>query len=338
MVKGSGKAAKKYSVAELVAKAETLVDQCQPELAVQFYERALLKEPSNTALLDMVGELSTELNNPERALEAFQKSIEIAPAQNPGKWFYVAQLVAGEDAEKYSLQGIQYLLQELQQMDPQTNDAMIVKKQLCDAYCALGELYMTDLCDEDNAEERCEGYFAEAMKYDVGLPEPTQAFANLRLTQQRKDEAIPLLEETYRRLNENCDENSLPPLEFRIFTGKLLIEVEKYEEACDVLEAVMQEDDENAELWFLVGTCYRAMDDLSNALEFFERCAHMLKKLKKEFREEFQLQEQLDSVEESIVSIKEAIASRPEDEDDDDDDNESDEATGGEQEDVEMEE
>lgn len=221
----------------------------------------------------------------------------------------------------------------------QSNDALIVKKQLCDAYCGLGELYMTDLCDEDNAEERCETYFTEAMKYDVGLPEPTQAFANLRLTQQRTEEAIPLLEETYRRLNENCDENTLPPLEFRVFTGKLLIEVEKYEEACDVLEGVMQEDDENAELWFLVGTCYRAMDDLSNALEFFERCAKMLKKLKKEFQDEFQLQDQLESVEESIVSIKEAITNRPEGEDDEesDDDGES-EDTGGEMEDVDMEE
>lgn len=122
MVKSLGKA-KNYSVAELVAKAETLVDQCQPDLAVQFYERALLKEPNNTALLDMVGELSTELNNPERALEAFQKSIAIAPAQNPGKWFYVAQLVAGEEAEKYSLQGVQYLLQELQQMNQQVRNA-----------------------------------------------------------------------------------------------------------------------------------------------------------------------------------------------------------------------
>lgn len=119
MVKHAGKKAANYSVAELVAKAETLVDQCQPDLAVQFYERALLKEPNNTALLDMVGELSTELDNSERALAAFQKSISIAPAQNPGKWFYVAQLVAGEDAEKYSIQGIHYLLQELQQLDPQ---------------------------------------------------------------------------------------------------------------------------------------------------------------------------------------------------------------------------
>lgn len=325
-----------YSAAELVAKAEALVDQCQPELAVQFYEKALLQEPNSTALLDVIGELSTELDNPERAFQAFQQSISIAPAQNPAKWFYMAQLVQGEEAENFSKQGIAYLLQELQTLDPQTEEAQVVKKQICDAYCALGELYMTDLCDEDEAESRCENYFMEAMKYDIGLPEPIQALANLRLTQQRKDEAVPLLEETYRRLNENCNENSMPTLEFRIFTGKLLIEVEKYEEASDVLEGVMQEDDENAELWFLVGTCYRAMDDVNNALEFFEKCGEMLKKLKKQLRGEFYLDEQLESVEEAIVALKENIATRPAEEDDEDEDA-SDEEELENAEDVDME-
>jgi len=89
------------------------------------------------------------------------------------------------------------------------------------------------------------------MNLDLGLPEPTQAMANLRLTQQRKEEACTFLDETYNRLCQcgkicfnpyntpiinriivSSDENTLPSLEFRIFTGKLLIEVEKYEQAC----------------------------------------------------------------------------------------------------------
>ncbi|CAH0477743.1 unnamed protein product [Peronospora belbahrii] len=299
----------KYSVAELVAKAEALVDQCQPELAAQFYEKALLQEPANTSLLDSIGELSTELDNPERALSAFQQSLSLAPAQNPAKYFYLSQLVAGEEAEHYTIQGITYLQQELQQhRDPTTPEALIIKKQICDALCSLGELYMTDLCDHEEAETQCEKYFQEAMTFDIGLPEPTQALANLRLVQQNKEAADELLEETYRRLNENCTEEFLPSLEFRTATGKMLIEVERYEQACDVLEGVMQEDDENAELWFLVGTCYRAMDDLSSALEFFEKCQTMLNKLKKELRDAFYLQDQLESVVETIAELKASIA------------------------------
>jgi tetratricopeptide (TPR) repeat protein len=328
-----------YSVAELVAKAEALVDQCQPELAVQFYEKAVLQEPANASLLDSVGELSTELDNPERALAAFQQSVALAPTQNASKYFYLSQLVAGEQAEQYSTQGIQLLQHELQQhVDPSTPAALTIKKQICDALCSLGELYMTDLCDHEEAETRCENYFQEAMKFDVGLPEPTQALANLRLVQQNKEAADGLLEETYRRLNENCDEDSLPSLEFRTATGKMLIEVERYEQACDVLEGVMQEDDENAELWFLVGTCYRAMDDLPNALEFFEKCRTMLNKLKKELRDEFYLQDQLDSVIETIAELKTSIANRPPelDEESGSDDESVDAETVGQQ-DVDME-
>lgn len=329
-----------YSVAELVAKAEALVDQCQPELAVQFFEKALQQEPNNTALLDSVGELSTELDNPERALSAFNQSVALAPAQNPAKYFYLAQLVTGEQAEQYTTQGITHLQQELQQhVDPNTPAALTIKKQICDAFCSLGELYMTDLCDHEEAEQRCEKYFQEAMKFDIGLPEPTQALANLRLVQQNKEAADGLLEETYRRLNENCDEDSLPSLEFRTATGKMLIEVERYEQASDVLEGVMQEDDENAELWFLVGTCYRAMDDLPNALEFFEKCQSMLKKLKKQLCEEFYLQDQLESVDETIAALKSTIASRlPEEgEGSADEEEDHDAETVGKQ-DVEMEE
>ncbi|EGZ23688.1 hypothetical protein PHYSODRAFT_255032 [Phytophthora sojae] len=330
-----------YSVAELVAKAEALVDQCQPELAVQFFEKALLQEPSNASLLDSIGELSTELDNPERALSAFQQSVALAPAQNPSKYFYLSQLVTGEEAERYTTQGITQLEHELQQhVDPSTPAALTIKKQICDAFCSLGELYMTDLCDHEEAEARCENYFQQAMKFDVGLPEPTQALANLRLVQQNKEAADGLLEETFRRLNENCDEESMPSLEFRTATGKMLIEVERYEQACDVLEGVMQEDDENAELWFLVGTCYRAMDDLPNALEFFEKCQTMLTKLKKELRDEFYLQDQLQSVEETIAELKTSIANRPpelDEESDSEEDEGADAETVGQQ-DVEMEE
>lgn len=158
--------------------------------------------------------------------------------------------------------------------------------------------------------------------------------------QQNKEAADGLLEETFRRLNENCDEESMPSLEFRTATGKMLIEVERYEQACDVLEGVMQEDDENAELWFLVGTCYRAMDDLPNALEFFEKCQTMLTKLKKELRDEFYLQDQLQSVEETIAELKTSIANRPpelDEESDSEEDEGADAETVGQQ-DVEMEE
>ncbi|KAG9403110.1 hypothetical protein AC1031_006654 [Aphanomyces cochlioides] len=201
MVK-KGKAVKQVATAaQLLERAEALVDECNPELAVKFFQKAAALEPNNSEIFDAIGELATEIRDPETALQAFLRSIELAPKHNPGKWLYVAQLVQGEESEKFALQGIAHMSEQLASIPDHLDTAKLLKKQICDAYCSLGELYMTDLCDLDEAESKCEQYLLEALKYDLGLPEATQAMANFRLVQQRKDEAISYLDETVKRLN-----------------------------------------------------------------------------------------------------------------------------------------
>ncbi|RHY90940.1 hypothetical protein DYB37_008265 [Aphanomyces astaci] len=262
MVK-KGKAVKQVATAaQLLERAETLVDQLQPELAIKFFQKAAALEPNNSEIYDAIGELATEIGDPHTALQAFLKSIDVAPKHNPGKYLYAAQLVQGEESEKFALQGIEHMSASLAHVPDH-----------------------------------------EALKFDLGLPDATQAMANFRLVQQRTDEAIAFLDETLKRLNA-CDEHTMPSLEFRIVTGKLLVEVEKFEQAAYVLEGVMQEDDENAEVWFLVGSCYNALEDYDTALEFLERCDAMLSKLQKDMGDEFELDQQLDTVRSLIESIK----------------------------------
>lgn len=163
---------------------------------------------------------------------------------------------------------------------------------------------MTDLCDSEDAERKCEEAFKSALQYDVGLPEPTQALANLRLTQQRTQEAIGWLEKTYRRIMELQDDNLMPDSVFRIVTGKLLIEVDMYEQACDIMEDVVNEDDEDAEVWFLLATCHQKLGECEEALDCFNKCRTLLKKLKRQSKHEFHLQEQLDDVEKKLTLLK----------------------------------
>lgn len=83
-----------------------------------------------------------------------------------------------------------------------------------------------------------------------------------------------------------------------------MIEVGEFESAADVLEAVMLEDDENAELWFLVGQCYLEMQEETAALEFFEKCQEMLLQLKQQDAESFQLDAQLQQVMDLVQRLK----------------------------------
>lgn len=131
-------------------------------------------------------------------------------------------------------------------------------RQLCGAYCSVAELYLTDLCYEENAESQCEFYVTEALKLidpSDGQPlvDALQAAASLRLSQQRGEEAARFMLQAYRRMETGCKAlaelvglgvsskddddkesavelvevdaaNNLPGYEFRCQTAKILLE------------------------------------------------------------------------------------------------------------------
>jgi tetratricopeptide (TPR) repeat protein len=68
-----------------------------------------------------------------------------------------------------------------------------LRRELSGACCSMAELYMTDLCDEDRAEEEATKFAAEAIAADESNPEGYAVGADLRLCQCRKDEAVGLL-------------------------------------------------------------------------------------------------------------------------------------------------
>jgi len=134
-----------------------------------------------------------------------------------------------------------------------------VRRQLCGGYCSVAELYLTDLCFEENAEQNCESALEAALKLDdpTSSPDAVQAMANLRLSQCRGFEAVAFMLEAYKRVKVGCEAmadlvglggdqgmnsengeraakelkgealdatNSLPGFEFRCQMAKLLLE------------------------------------------------------------------------------------------------------------------
>ena len=248
--------------------------------------------PDDVNILDALGEACLQANLVPQAHAAWTKSIELSPNGNPHKYLNLAQIVEGTQAEEYTLSAINIMLQS------STSDEN--QKLVCDAYCSLAELYVTDLCDDENAEKMCEDYLLKAMSHDVGSPEPMQGYANLRIIQNRGEEAAKFIYEAYIRLCNIEEQNgAVPSMEFRIVTGKLLMETNQFNAAAEVLEGVMAEDDENAELWYLVGKCYLALEDSLLARDFLTKCSEMLLKLKKN-NSEFNLESQLAEVLELI--------------------------------------
>ncbi len=99
------------------------------------------------------------------------------------------------------------------------------RRQLCAAYCSIAELYLTDLCDEPDAESSCEAVLTSALAIDdasssdyhceggnsadghIGppLPDALQTMANFRLSQSRVPEALECILKAYDRMKVGCE-------------------------------------------------------------------------------------------------------------------------------------
>lgn len=217
--------------------------------------------------------------------------------------------------------------------------------QICSAQCSIAELYLTDLCFEDDAEARCQAALDEALAMDQGSPEVTQSLANLRLSQQKGEEAAVLMLETYRRLKacyqedeeeeeetemEEDDEEGaagnskdgnrvqgivMPSVMFRIQSAKLLLECQAYNKKCarkavHILEQCKCEEDDNVEIWYLLGVAYftKGVPDLETAKGHLMYAQEMLSKLQKTYRnkDEFPYLDHIRLVEEQLALVKEA--------------------------------
>jgi len=137
----------------------------------------------------------------------------------------------------------------------------ILKQKLSGAYCTIAELFLTDLCYEDNAETECESYIGKALQITDAmdgepLVDALQTMASLRLSQKpRQMEAITYIMRAYEKMKVGCEAlavlvglsedakddgddeqesafelkevdaaNNLPEFEFRCQTAKLLLE------------------------------------------------------------------------------------------------------------------
>lgn len=88
------------------------------------------------------------------------------------------------------------------------------RKKLCAAHCSIAELYLTDLCEEPEAEASCEAALTAALALDdektnarggAPLPDALQTMANFRLSQSRVTEAVDCILKAYERMKVGCE-------------------------------------------------------------------------------------------------------------------------------------
>jgi tetratricopeptide (TPR) repeat protein len=247
------------------------------ESAFQYAKRALDLDPKHVHALETMASIQMEMGNTESAQTIYSKLIEISPDEGFSKYMCLAQLSTGIEAVNLYNKGIELMLIEYNKQSNESSSTKqptsskqsindeneeensvnkIEKNDVSTAYCSIAELYLTDLCMEENAADLCKSNLDKSLYYDPKNPESLQLLASYWLSKDNLDEAKKsILESLDVWLPKYLEAEDAGPLvdpsqaitltyDSRINTSRILTEVQEYDKAVTVLEQLIDEDDE----------------------------------------------------------------------------------------------
>lgn len=301
--KAKKKNAQKYSVHQLLEKTEEYLDNLNYEMARLFCQRALDIEPDNLEILDMMGNICMELGDADKAKQVFLRAAELSPDKGHSKYMCLGQIHCKEEALQYFHKGLEMMISAYQSQ-PQVSGAAswpeeneVTTKDISTAFCSIAEIYLTDLCMEEGAGDKCKEAIEKALEYSPNSPEALQLMASYLFSMDQPQEGKEYLLKSLaswlpsmQKKEEQEDgasqletsEAVFPLYESRITTAKLLIEAEEYELAAEILEGLLEEDDEVIQVWYLLGwVCYLQAKEPEEEEAFKDSARMYLRKAKK---------------------------------------------------------
>jgi len=192
-----------------VSQAEEFMESCKLEEANKACDKALGCHPHNCDALELKASIAMQLADFELAKQLLDKSISITPFSGYDKYLSRAQISTGSESLYFYNKGIQQIKvdiskfppilekkkssktneegamdvdgqdpeeeeEEEEELDPESNSfkVKVLTHELSSVYCNIAELYMTDLCDEDDAQELCSKAIQQATEAESSNPEP----------------------------------------------------------------------------------------------------------------------------------------------------------------------
>lgn len=292
-------------------KAEQLLEQFELDLALKFADRALELDGSHVGALETKALVCLELDHVDEARTLLLTAAELQPESGASKFMYLGQLAAGAEAVDFLRKGAALMEASLAEMraDPTCppEEAAMCAADAAAAYCAVAEVYLTELCEEADAQEQCEASVQAALRCDANSAQAMQTMASVCISACRPDDAREWLRrslaawhrpgaskghaEEHKEEEEEKEETeevegangsaaamaedeqppALPPYDVRVSTAKLLIELEMLQEAVEVLEQLVEEDDEVVRVWYLLGWALVLAGDKTAAAETLQK-------------------------------------------------------------------
>ena len=280
-------------LAALLRDAAVLTDEMNFEGAALLYDEAVKLAPDSVPVLDAAGDAFFAVGDGARASAAYTRSIALEPAGSYTKHLQLAQLLEGQAAAACVTTGIRLLQAAVDACAPGSAEGVRLRRELAVAHCAAAELYMTDLCDAGEAEAAAETHATAAVAADGDNPEALRVLADVRLCQSRPADSVPLITKAittmlgYYPPDEGEGEDDagmataaaaaaatedllhlLPPLPARKRAAQIAMEVEAYVPAASLLTRLLEEDDADMEVWYLLVEACLHSGDVEGASEY----------------------------------------------------------------------
>jgi len=279
---GDGGAKKqKYDATDLLTKVDELVENFNYDLALQFCEKALVLEPQNTSVLETMGNIYAELGNAESAKQHYMKAVAMEPKQGHVKYLYLGQLSEGTEALKFYNEAIN-LMKEVVTEDETSG---VGKRDISNVYCSIAELYMTDCCMEEGAEQSCENACQQAVDVDAENPEAYLAMSNFLLTKGDMDGAKNIslkVYELWESLTVNNDESDsiveLMSYESRMTLLKILIEVDLCDKVHKIGVQLLEENEDDIRIWYYIGLSKSLTNETDGQRHYLETALFLYEK------------------------------------------------------------
>ncbi|KAG2178280.1 hypothetical protein INT44_001430 [Umbelopsis vinacea] len=251
-----------YTVVDLLPKIQANIDSLEYDTAYAFCKRALELDNDHVELLEITGLVEVELGDLWNAREHYAKAVQLQPESGFEKYMCLGQLSGELDAIQCFQKGVELMEKQKKTYDPVSQEAITLGNKIASALCSMTEIYLTDCCFEADAEQKCEQYLETAQLADPKSPEVYQMLASVRLSQVRNDEARAALEHSLQLWSDkDPGDPSIPIYDTRLALVKLLLEVQLYAEAFNVLEGLQKENDQSVDLWYLWGWSYYCLGE-----------------------------------------------------------------------------
>jgi len=237
--------------------------------------KRVVKKCDSASLLEDCGALLAECGEETLAQEAMRRAVTLEPESSHAKYITLGQLATGAESLKYLTKGIELLKRE-------TPDNI---RALSSAYCNIGELYMTDLCQEANAQSNCHEAAKAAIEADASNPEAYHLACSYFISSRQFDDAKGELlkslalwldeheteiddeDKTEDEIIDEMSKSKMNP-ELRMNALRLAIELEMWNESIKIARQLSEENYENCEpRYFLAFALLRLYQTTSDASE-----------------------------------------------------------------------